>query len=88
MNDDLIRTLSIIADGLQDVSEQVREVIEHFAKAVSGAFDEMMRQVFDSEPPELPKKETLDAGQSARLQTKHGGVPEKSIPRTEERRIA
>lgn len=56
MNDDLIEAVSALANGLKEATEQVREVIEHFAKAVSGAFDELMRQVFDAEPPELPKK--------------------------------
>lgn len=56
MNDDLIEAVSSLANGLKEATEQVREVIERFAKAVSSVVDVIAREVLEAEPPELPKK--------------------------------
>lgn len=55
MNDDLFRAMSDIADALQEATGQIKAVLERFAKAVSGAVDDLVRQVLEIEPPELPK---------------------------------
>ena len=47
MNDDLFRAMSDLADALKEATGQIKAVLERFAKAVSGAVDDLVSQVLE-----------------------------------------